>query len=310
MRLSKALSSAARSLPILAIAVVLVVPVPALAQEEGARELFMQGSDAYRVGDYEAAVTAWRNAYELDPQPLLLYNLGQAYERLGRLPEAIEALSGYLEAAPTGDPLRSDATARLASMRERLGRTSIVVTSNVEGAVIRIDGEERARTPRLDPIQVDPGTHRVTVEMEGHEPFHASVTVVAGMRAEVQAELESLGGGEVAAAEGRIVRPVEGYILIGAGGGAAIVGGLLGWFGSRRADDAVYSDDSDAKAGRAMAGVGDVLLFGGAAAAVGGVLWLFLGAEKVQSEPAVAGDWRVRPLVDPTLMGANAEVRF
>jgi len=52
-----------------------------------ARSLFRAGQELYRRGDYETAIAHWSAAYELDPRPLLQFNLSQAYGRMGKLVE-------------------------------------------------------------------------------------------------------------------------------------------------------------------------------------------------------------------------------
>ena len=86
--------------------------------DDRARELFQNGRDLYNQGRYEAAITAWAEAYELDARPVLLFNLANAYERVGRLEEALEALLGYRPYAPAeeGDLL----DARIRTMEERV----------------------------------------------------------------------------------------------------------------------------------------------------------------------------------------------
>ncbi len=59
-----------------------------------ARELYLQGDREYQAGRYEQAVAAFQEAYRLSGRPLLLFNLANAYERLGRYAEALEALRG------------------------------------------------------------------------------------------------------------------------------------------------------------------------------------------------------------------------
>lgn len=275
-----------------------------------ARDLFVQGSSSYRVGNYEAAIESWQRAFELDPRPLLLYNLGQAYERLGRLVEAVDSTERYLREASPTDSHRADATARLASMRERLQRTGVLIQCELEGATILVDGEDAGRTPRRDPIRLAPGTHRIEIRFEGYHPYRTSVSVTGGMVADVVAELDPLPGTLATDVEMETVRPVAAYYLIGAGGGAAVAGALLGWAGSNKADDATYSNDSDASTARAMAITGDILLFGGLAAAAGGVVWLFMGSEEREVGAETATSWRLTPVVGPNVVGADAQVRF
>jgi tetratricopeptide (TPR) repeat protein len=71
---------------------------PAAEQNEGdaeARRLFKEGDKLYAEGDYEGAVRAFEKSYELSRQPALKYNLANAYERLARYEEALNALKEY-----------------------------------------------------------------------------------------------------------------------------------------------------------------------------------------------------------------------
>ena len=77
------------------LATVLLLGVASTASAQEARELFTQGQAAYETGDYETAVSSWERAYELDPRPLLQYNLAQAYERLA--PDVILLLGDRFE---------------------------------------------------------------------------------------------------------------------------------------------------------------------------------------------------------------------
>lgn len=65
-----------------------------------AHELFRESAEHYRAGRFEQAVALLRQAYELARQPVLLYNLGRAYEGNGQLDEAVAAYRRYLEQEP------------------------------------------------------------------------------------------------------------------------------------------------------------------------------------------------------------------
>jgi tetratricopeptide (TPR) repeat protein len=114
----------------------------ALAQgEDDARERFILGQKAYQEGDYDRAIAEWKAAYELDARSRILYNLSQAYERAGRLAEAVESLDEFLARIDDGDPVRETAIARLAAMRERLRRTGLQILDAPAGAEIFVNGE-------------------------------------------------------------------------------------------------------------------------------------------------------------------------
>ena len=75
-------------------------PSPAPTPQARAAELFDKGAEAYRRGDFQRAVTLLLEAHTLDPQPVLLFNLGRAYEDLGQLDAAIATFTRYLGEDP------------------------------------------------------------------------------------------------------------------------------------------------------------------------------------------------------------------
>ncbi|MBO6935962.1 MAG: PEGA domain-containing protein [Deltaproteobacteria bacterium] len=274
---------------------------PAESAEPDARELFLRGQAAYERGDYEDAVAAWEAGYALDPRPLLQYNLGQAYERLGELPKAVGAFEAYLEHASPSDPNQQRARAQLAAIRERLGRTSIVVTGGPEGATILIDGEDHGRTPRPDPIAVSPGSHQVEIVLEGYRPFEAAVSVAAGRSVDVTVAMEEEVGGSVDSG------PPLVPIILWAGGGAAIVAGaILGGIALGKANGADTSDGSDADSARGLALGADIAFGVGILAAGAGLLVFLLSGDDDEADDDVA----LTPAVGPGFAGAMARGTF
>jgi tetratricopeptide (TPR) repeat protein len=65
-----------------------------------AREQFRLGRDHYERGEFDAAAHDFEAAYGLQPQPLLLYNLGQSARRGGHPDKAVEYYRRYLAAVP------------------------------------------------------------------------------------------------------------------------------------------------------------------------------------------------------------------
>lgn len=295
------------SLRSIACAVVVMALAAAPASAQDARELFLEGRSAYDAGDYDAAVAAWTQAYELDARPLLQFNLAQAYERLGRLSEAVTAYRLFLDGT---EPDAADvpmARARIAQLEQRLGNTAIVLVGGPEGAAIFIDGQDRGRLPRPDPIRVEPGSHRVEIRATGYATFSSTVAVSAGQQAEVAVEMTetSGGGGPVRDTTERSggISPIG---LAVAGGGAAllIVGGVTGGLALGAANGAESSEGSDADRARTLALVSDITLIAGGVAAVTGVVLMFVLGKKTDRATAVA------PVVGPGLVGIGAHGRF
>lgn len=96
----------------------------ALAQtpdDQRARELYENGEILYEEGRYEDAIVAFEEAYRLSGRPLLLFNIANAQERLGRWEEALTTLSRY-RAYATADE-RDVLDRRISNLERRIAET-------------------------------------------------------------------------------------------------------------------------------------------------------------------------------------------
>jgi len=71
-------------------ALLLALSLPAFAQDQ-AKQLYKDGQTEFELGHYKDAIAKWEEAYRLRPIPEALYNMGQAYYKMGRLEEAAHA---------------------------------------------------------------------------------------------------------------------------------------------------------------------------------------------------------------------------
>jgi tetratricopeptide (TPR) repeat protein len=71
------------------------------ADIEAAKTFFQAGKQYYDRGHYNEAITQFREAYRLSNASALLYNISQAYERMGDLPRAREYLQKYIDSGQT-----------------------------------------------------------------------------------------------------------------------------------------------------------------------------------------------------------------
>src|SRR5262245_49262547 len=88
---------------------------PAVAQTPAAdaEALYATGVRQYNVGEYDAAIDAFKRAYLISSEPSLLYNIAQAYRKKGPsgCKRALEFYRGYLRARPaTPDRASIEAT--------------------------------------------------------------------------------------------------------------------------------------------------------------------------------------------------------
>jgi tetratricopeptide (TPR) repeat protein len=86
-----------------------------------ALQLFEDSNTAYKAGKFEDAADLLRQAYDLFPEPLLLYNLGRAQEGLGDRKGAIDSYERYLAEAEQVDD-RGAIERRIATLRAQIAQ--------------------------------------------------------------------------------------------------------------------------------------------------------------------------------------------
>jgi hypothetical protein len=177
-----------------------------------AREYFRAGAQAYSIGEYDVAIQAFEQAYDLAPRPAVLFSIAQAERRqyfLSRDPQhlnrAVDMYRKYLqdEAQPARktdavqalselEPLLVAAAsnkqsaggsnaAREASKPASLNAlppTRVMITSPIEGARIAFDDQPASPSPFVR--EVEPGQHSVRVAASGYESSERKVIAVNG----------------------------------------------------------------------------------------------------------------------------------
>jgi tetratricopeptide (TPR) repeat protein len=87
--------------------VALLCAGPAVAQPRDkyaqAKEAYERGTKAYTLGRFDQAIEAFSSAYELDPSPILLYNIAQSHWKSGNNERAVFFYRRYLEAEPKAE---------------------------------------------------------------------------------------------------------------------------------------------------------------------------------------------------------------
>lgn len=190
---------------------------------ERASELFRESADAYQRGDFPEAAALLRDAYRLDPVPVLQYNLARALEGMGDLSGAIDAYALYLEFEP--DPRdRGAIEARLDTLERQIAEREAL-----------LEEAERRGVAEVVPAPIEPP----------RRPARVAPWLVAGLGA---LTLVSAAGTGVAgsARHGEAVDPVTNHreaarladradglalatnILLVAGGVLLLAGGVWG----------------------------------------------------------------------------------
>jgi hypothetical protein len=211
--------------------------------------------------------------------------------KLGHHALAIAYVERYLAAASglTEDD-RAAASRFLAAARAYVG--SVVVTSNIEGTQVIVDGTLVATTPQTKAVLLDEGVHQVRFVRDGYKAAERTERVLGGGAEMRWAVVLDKDGPDAAPSPPPERRPLRiGPILLGAAGvaaagtGAVLVGISLGRASDVESECAPSCPPSRWEKFRTMQQVGDVLLLVGGAALAGGVVW-WLVQPSGATEPA------------------------
>lgn len=216
------------------------------AREE-ALQLFQQSEVEYQAGRFTQAAALLERAWGRFHEPILLYNLGRAWEGAGEPEKALGAYRQYLENTP-GAADRRTVEAKLAELQRQ-------IETRREAEHRQSEEDERAR--------------RQSAEDERREDE------------EERAERER----RRLRAEGGSGPGIAPWILVGGGGLALGAGGVFGLLASSRHDDAQHDPVQQSAADKqdgaeTLATVANISFIAGAVMAAGGLTWVLLGGQK------------------------------
>jgi tetratricopeptide (TPR) repeat protein len=148
----------------LIVVVLLVSAGTAAAQgtsEEQAQAQFQKGTQHFNLAEWDEAITAYKEAYRLLPEPLFLYNIAQSYRQKGDCKQARTFYKSYLREAPDADN-RAKVEQRIAEMEE------CIRTAGGDA-----DASDPVPVPDPDPVPVpvpDPDPDPVPVPVPDPDP--------------------------------------------------------------------------------------------------------------------------------------------
>lgn len=170
---------------IVAVAGVVLVSAPALAQPEEsgvaeARALFRSGLAAANEERWADALADFERSYALAPRPSTLLNLAAAQAELGRLVEASQSYFRFLAEADDPQTRRyaDDAERSLAEVTERIPRVRLSIPDLVPDDRLEVDGVEVPSADLSVPIPMNPGAHVLTVTRDAQEIGRLELTLV------------------------------------------------------------------------------------------------------------------------------------
>jgi hypothetical protein len=211
-------------------------PASATSKADEASQRFKSGVNFYKDKDFAAALIDFKRAYELVPNWVVLYNLGQTARELKDYAAALNAYEQYLREGGAKVPAarKKDVSTAIEELKHKVGR--IKVTTPVAGAEIGIDDVVVGSTPLADPIVVNVGRRKVSASAPGYTPFQRMVDVASMEDASVAVDLAKIDTGP------KIVDapppppppppkpppPLSAWITLGATGAVGLAAGITG----------------------------------------------------------------------------------
>jgi len=155
-------------LPVLAMALLLAFPshlvlAKGSGESDAARVARAKGTVALNLGQYEEAVEQFSQAYALTQDPILLFNLGQAFRLAGKPDKAVASYSSFLRAAGPGTKYRTQFE-RAAAEIETITPTLVCPPRERVGTGKQPDDPENAPAPAAKPAPAPPPVEPTPVE--------------------------------------------------------------------------------------------------------------------------------------------------
>lgn len=151
-----------------------------------ARALFNEGVQLSDRGQWSQAADRFGRALEMRATPQIRFNLAQALSHTGHLVEASEHCLLVERDADAPDDVKALARTLREQITPRIGRLVIRVRGNRGAADVEIDGKPVPEALIGVAAPANPGTHRVTLEVEGNVIDERRVEVPEGGTAGVE----------------------------------------------------------------------------------------------------------------------------
>jgi tetratricopeptide (TPR) repeat protein len=263
-------------------------------QKQEIHQHYDRATRAYDLGKYPEAVDEYQKVYEIDGDPVMLYNIAQAYRLNDQPQEAIHFYRRYLQRAPEARN-REDVERKIAA-QEKL-----------------IDEKRKAAAAVQPPPSTTPQTTKPKVEPAEPPPPPPPAPVVTIPTPPPQPEGPST------------TRRIVGWSMIGVGVAADVVAIIEGVRAKNRSDqlsqvtstNQAYYDPNIWSQGHTANIVAIVCGIAGTAVAVAGAVVLITGgsssssAAPAETPPSDAGSSvSFVPWIGPGMAGAGLGLRF
>jgi len=171
---------------------ILLLPLNLRCDEtDAAKEYFLKGKALVEEGAYKKAIVELNASYEINPVPIVLYNIGLCYDELHKYADAVYYYRLFTEKSEgEEEELLAKVKERMEVLEKFLGTIEIEV--NEEGAEIILDDKLIGTSP-VEKILIETGEHEFIVRKTGFYEIKKHFTVVSGKTVMHAFQLKKIG---------------------------------------------------------------------------------------------------------------------
>jgi hypothetical protein len=149
------------------------------SEQKDADRFFKSGVDLYKEGKFAEALAEFERAYEIQPHPLVLYNIAVCHRELSHYQEAVKFYKRFVTEGKGQVPQSKITTAQseLDAILARIARVSVTVSP--DGATLYVDDKELGTLVEM-PLILPPGEHRLIAKAPGRSDAVRVIRVASG----------------------------------------------------------------------------------------------------------------------------------
>jgi tetratricopeptide (TPR) repeat protein len=178
------------------VVICVVTPAVLMAQSDAelSKQSYAKGVKFFKAMAWDEAIAEFQKAYDLDPNPILIYNIGRCFEEKGDYLNATKYFKDFLK-LPINQKQKTAALEHLkkvqALLQEELkyGRLKLIVSE--AQAQVKIDSEVVGFTPIMEEIKFKVGRHTIQITKDGFADWTNEFYITGGNVTNLQVILKT-----------------------------------------------------------------------------------------------------------------------
>ncbi len=179
------------------------VAEPKADEQVEARNRYKKGLELYEEGAFDAALIELQRAYDLSPSYKILYNVALVYLQLNDFAGSLRNFKKYLDdgGKKIDQKRRAEVEKEIGKLQSRVATVELSV--NVEGAEVSIDDLDVGETPLDQPLIVNAGKRKISLQKSGYARLTKVIVVAGGDKKKLALTLESGSSGAAPPSSGK-----------------------------------------------------------------------------------------------------------